>query len=410
MIKIKKIIKKCEHGKNKFICKECGGKGICIHDKIKSYCKECGGSQICIHDKIRYKCKECGGGEFCVHDKNKHLCKECGGSQLCVHEKRKDYCKDCGGTQICIHGISRYTCKECSNKAYCSHGVYKGHCKECKGSQVCPHNKIKSGCKDCSPHLLCIHNKRPAKCRECGGSAYCEHDKIQSRCRECGGGSFCMHDKRKSYCKECGGSAYCKHDKYKTKCKECGGKALCKSKWCDKLNSKKYKGYCQLCFIHLFPEQKVSRNYKTKEGEVLNRIKEVYPNLTWVIDKMVQDGCSKRRPDLLLDMGTHIIIIEIDENKHTSYDCSCENKRLMELSQDVGHRPIVFIRFNPDAYTDITGNKISSCWKINSSGMMSLVTRKLLEWEERIKTLKTQIQYWIDNSSEKTIEIIELYY
>ena len=125
---------------------------------------------------------------------------------------------------------------------------------------------------------------------------------------------------------------------------------------------------------------------------------------------MVQDGCSKRRPDLLLDMGTHIIIIEIDENKHTSYDCSCENKRLMELSQDVGHRPIVFIRFNPDAYTDITGNKISSCWKINSSGMMSLVTRKLLEWEERIKTLKTQIQYWIDNSSEKTIEIIELYY
>ena len=32
------------------------------------------------------------------------------------------------------------------------------------------------------------------------------------------------------------------------------------------------------------------------------------------------------------------------------------------------------------------------------------------EWKERINTLKTQIQYWIDNSTEKTVEIIELYY
>ena len=31
-------------------------------------------------------------------------------------------------------------------------------------------------------------------------------------------------------------------------------------------------------------------------------------------------------------------------------DCSCENKRIMEISQDLGHRPIVFIRFNPDEY------------------------------------------------------------
>jgi hypothetical protein len=34
-------------------------------------------------------------------------------------------------------------------------------------------------------------------------------------------------------------------------------------------------------------------------------------------------------------MGSHIIIVEIDENKHTDYDCSCENKRLMELSKDL---------------------------------------------------------------------------
>ena len=60
--------------------------------------------------------------------------------------------------------------------------------------------------------------------------------------------------------------------------------------------------------------------------------------------------CSKRRPDLFLDLGYQILIIEIDENQHLDYDCSCENKRIMELSQDVGHKPIVFIRFNPDEY------------------------------------------------------------
>lgn len=73
----------------------------------------------------------------------------------------------------------------------------------------------------------------------------------------------------------------------------------------------------------------------------------MYP---WISDKTVMDGCSKCRPDLLLDLGYQVIIIEIDENQHRSYDCSCETKRIMELSRERGHRPIVFIRFNPDEY------------------------------------------------------------
>ena len=31
----------------------------------------------------------------------------------------------------------------------------------------------------------------------------------------------------------------------------------------------------------------------------------------------------------------------------------------MELSQDVHHRPIVFIRFNPDKYVDEEGNTLA---------------------------------------------------
>jgi hypothetical protein len=109
-------------------------------------------------------------------------------------------------------------------------------------------------------------------------------------------------------------------------------------------------------------------------------------------------------------MGSHIIIVEVDENKHTDYDCSCEHKRLMELSQDLQHRPIVFIRFNPDDYTNQDNVLVKSCWKLNKLGVMQIAKSKGKEWNERIACLKQQIQYWIDNPTEKTIEIVELFY
>ena len=113
---------------------------------------------------------------------------------------------------------------------------------------------------------------------------------------------------------------------------------------------------------------------------------------------------------MLLDMGSYIIIIEIDEGAHINYDCSCENKRTMELSQDLGHRPIVFIRFNPDSYIDKDSNKVSSCWRLNKQGILTIPKTRLVEWDNRIEALESQIKYWIDNPSSKTIEVIELFY
>ena len=222
--------------------------------------------------------------------------------------------------------------------------------------------------------------------------------------------SKCEHNRRKSQCKECGGGSICEHNRQKSQCKKCGGSSLCKSIFCETTGIKKYNGYCLPCCIQVCPEIKISRNYKTKEKDIVDRITQIFPQFTWICDKKIQDGCSKRRPDLLLDIGSHIIIVEVDENKHNDYDCSCENKRLMELSQDLQHRPIIFIRFNPDAYTNNDGILVKSCWKLNKLGVMTISKIKQKEWEERIETLKQQIQYWIDNTIEKTIEIIELFY
>ena len=68
---------KCEHGRDKTICKICGGSRICPHNKIRSVCKECGGASICKHDREKYKCKECDGSSFCEHEKRKSVCKIC---------------------------------------------------------------------------------------------------------------------------------------------------------------------------------------------------------------------------------------------------------------------------------------------------------------------------------------------
>jgi hypothetical protein len=386
-------ITKCEHNITKRYCKECNPKAFCEHGKRKTQCKECGGSGICEHGKRKSHCKECGGSGICEHEKEKYRCKECGGLGICEHGKRKTQCKECGGCGICEHGKQKYHCKECCGSSFCEHGKQKSHCKECCGSSFCEHGKQKY------------------RCKECGGLGICEHGKQKTQCKECGGSSFCEHGKQKSHCKECGGSGICEHGKQKSGCKKCGGSSLCKSVWCEKYANKKYEEYCLFCYVNIFPDKPITRNYKTKEKDVVDRILNFFPKFTWVNDKKVQDGCSKRRPDLLLDMGSHIIIVEIDENGHTAYDCSCENKRLMEISQDLGFRPIVFIRFNPDDYVDKEGNKIKSCWKLNkTTGLVVLDLKKINEWCERITVLTEQIKYWIQNPTERTIEIVELFY
>ena len=185
----------------------------------------------------------------------------------------------------------------------------------------------------------------------------------------------------------------------------------CKTHLCDIIIRKKYEGYCLRCFIYTFPNKPVCRNYKTKESAVANFVKRQFQDLSWKTDKTIHEGCSKRRPDMLLDLGYQVLIIEIDENQHTSYDCSCDNKRIMELSQDVNHRPIIFIRFNPDMYYN-NGKKITSCWGNNKLGICIVKKNKQLEWDERLNRLKESINYWVDekNKTDKTIETIELFY
>jgi len=184
-------------------------------------------------------------------------------------------------------------------------------------------------------------------------------------------------------------------------------KKVCLNDWCGTIITDKFNGYCFSCFINMFPNHKLVKNYKMKEKNVVNYIKEKYPQYKFQFDKIIENGCSRKRPDIFLDLGYQIIIIEIDEYKHIDYPC--ENKRIMELSKDVQHRPIIFIRFNPDGYIK-QNRKITSCWKYNKNGSMSIKQCKKEEWKMRLNTLSETFDYWIENKSEKIINLIHLFY
>jgi hypothetical protein len=315
----------------------------------------------------------------CEHGKQKHRCLACGGSSFCEHNKRKTYCETCGGSELCIHKKRKARCRECNGTEFCIHKIFKTRCRECHGTSFCVHNRLKTSCFDCK------------------GGSICEHNKIRSRCVPCRGSQICIHNINKLRCKDCDGRLLCKTP-------------MCETPMCETSVGKKYEGYCLRCFVYTHPDKPNARNYKTKERTVVDIVLAAFPNFTWVADKKVADGCSRRRPDLFLDMGSHVIIVEVDENQHTDYDCSCENKRLMEISQDIGHRPIIFIRFNPDDYTDQSGTKVKSCFAADKSGIFKVAKSKVADWNMRTNALLQQIAYWSETPTTKTVEVVQLFY
>ena len=182
----------------------------------------------------------------------------------------------------------------------------------------------------------------------------------------------------------------------------------CKQTDCDTQVSIKYNGYCAFCFVNLFPDHKLTRKFKTKENYITGQIIEKFNNLDWILDKKVSTGCSRRRPDMLLHLGHRAIIIEIDENQHCSYENICENKRYMEISRDLDHIPITFIRFNPDSYK-INEKTIRSCFSVNrKTGICGLSNKK--EMQKRLNILYETLIYNLENENEKTINIVNLFY
>lgn len=367
--KPKYIRKKCEHNRYSFQCKDCKGSSICPHDRKRNICKECNGNGLCPHQRIKQHCIECDGVSICEHKKRRSRCIECKGGSICPHEKLRSRCMDCNGSEICEHQRRRQICIECN------------------GSQVCPHQLRKSRCAECNGTEICIHKNNKYICIECHGKNVCEHNKLQNQCTQCKGSLICEHGTRKSICKDCGGAYVCEHEKQRNQCIICTPSSACQHCQAISILSSHWKPFCFRCYCVLHPDAVIPRKFKLKENYVVEALKEQFQEtVTMVIDKKVEGGCSRRRPDVSIDFGSHCLMIEIDEKQHSSY--ACEEKRMMDLFEDVGFRKIIFLRFNPDSYR-YHGTLYRSPFSYTPTGILKLNQE---EFDRRMAELVARIR------------------
>jgi hypothetical protein len=340
----------------------------------------------------------------CEHDKLKRGCVLCRKDLVCEHEKARASCGICKPNLLCIHGKYRFGCAKCK-LSYCEHEKFKSNCVVCRPNLICIHDKYRNGCSTCFPNLLCDHGSFKRHCSVCTIGVLCEHNIRKDCCRICTPSIICEHGINKRSCKVCSANfLICKHNRIKRICSLCEGKELCENcKFTRK--SAKYKTYCSDCFYDLNPlAERKNNKVKTKEycfREAL--IEYIDEDIDLIFDKKINNGCSLKRPDIRIERFSHTIILECDEEQHRSYEKICENKRIMELYQDLGNRPIVFLRFNPDTYVDEKGKKIKGCFDKDLK-----LDKK--EWDLRIKTLVTQIDFYLKNVPTKSVTIDYFYY
>lgn len=126
---------------------------------------------------------------------------------------------------------------------------------------------------------------------------------------------------------------------------------------------------CELCkLIDFIPSNKnlcstcntysKKRNMHTKEMRIAD-VLAANDVAVMSYDKIPEGACSKYRPDFVIDCGQSLIILEVDENQHQSYACECEISRMIQLHNDFGGIPLIFIRYNPDSYKDANGIRIN---------------------------------------------------
>ena len=384
---------KCEKGalvSTNFCCAHKGGRRC---HGFKNDGTKCDNGAI----GITFFCKAHGGGKRCqfVNDNGDNcstgaigasgLCTIHGGNPCKYIDGNGDKCTigAYGATGLCIKHGGGPRCQGFKNDGTkCDNGAIgaSGFCSVHKGGRRC------QGFKE--DGLACDNSAQGSTlfCKAHGGGRRCQGFKED--------GLACDNSAQ-------GGYYFCKAHGGGRRCPSC-------IDWIDsRCGQKKYNGYCATCYHRLFPNtQRLGvRNYKTKELAVLCHLEQHFPTHHIVNDRRVSDGCSKKKPDFFFELLTHVIMVEVDEHGHMPYDKSCEEVRMMELSEDIAHRPLVFIRFNPDKTSSGPG-----CWGYDETGRAVVKKKRAIEWQERLAALTAKITFWLSTIPDKTVELIKLYY
>jgi len=149
---------------------------------------------------------------------------------------------------------------------------------------------------------------------------------------------------------------YCPHNLQRRRCRICVPESPHFCKLCRYITaSKKYKGYCVLCYVHTFPSDKLSKKAHRKSDELKVKVYLADTIPEFVHNRRIWLGdCSapyRRFLDFHVMIGNTLVVIEVDENQHKYYSKEDEELRVHEILHNIGlDKKMVFIRFNPSPY------------------------------------------------------------
>ncbi len=117
--------------------------------------------------------------------------------------------------------------------------------------------------------------------------------------------------------------------------------------------------------------------------------------------------CVDHIQDGLIDCLTHSVIIEIDEEQHAGYETLCDNRRTMELFEDLGSRPIIFVRLNPDKYSH-NSKTTKGCFMTTKQGELKVVKT---EFSRRFNLLQEVVETAMtDGAPARELSYVKLFY
>jgi hypothetical protein len=174
---------------------------------------------------------------------------------------------------------------------------------------------------------------------------------------------------------------------------------ICKSNFCLGTRANiKYKGYCSSCFQHLFPNDPLSFQIrsKTKEIAVRDYINSIFTDFQHDLPLWTGncDCTHRRRIDHRKLIGNTLLCIETDEYQHKSYDKADEEIRYDDLFMLHGGK-FIYIRFNPDKF------------KKNGKSCNPMMYTRLPILREEIERQMNRIE---NEENTELLEIIKLFY
>ena len=421
-----KTCKKCRsnNGKNCIKCKNDRAIYGFINDKKPSYCSKCRENNTinlknnkCIKcnitrpsfgylNKKATHCKKCKENDMINIKNNKCIkCNITRPSFGLLSNKKITHCKKCKTDDMINIKHMNNKCVICY-KTRPSHGLKTDKkptvCNKCKTKDMINLLKIIkcNKCNDKTPSFGYPNDTKATRCGKCKEENMID---IKSfKCIKCKLKSPVygfFNDRRATLCSDCR-----KPDMLNIKHKRC----IVDN--CDKIIT--FDNYCSRCFYALNPNDERSKRVRLKENEVIKFIKENFINLEFIFDEsIVGDGlCFKVRPDAILHLNNHSVIIECDEHQHKWYNNDCNIVRIHKI-QEALNRPIIIIRFNPDDYIDENKKKIKSCFTINKRLYLTTIPKEQKElWKKRLEILKETIMKNIEINLEEPIKEIKLFY